>query len=122
MEEKNFDGMKTLKIFLKSFLIEIIISILGMFILALILSKTNVSDNIMGNTIIGISCFSIILGGLICSRKLEMKGIVSGGIEGIIYMIILYLISSIVSGNFSLGIQGIIMILLRNYISDVLVE
>ena len=113
MEEKSFDGIRILKVFGKCFVIEMIISILGMFILALILSKTNVSDSIMGNVIIGISAFSISMGGFISSRNLQIKGIVCGSIQGIFYMLMLYLISSILSGNFGLESESIIMIVVR---------
>ena len=59
----------------------------------------------------GISAFAISLGGFITSKKLEMKGILCGAMQGILYMVLLYLISSIASGNFSLKIEGIIMII-----------
>lgn len=115
MEERGFDGFQILKICSKSFAIEMIISFIGMFILALVLSKTSVSDSIMGNTIIGISSLAISIGGFMSSRKLALKGIICGAIQGIIYMISLYLISSIANGNFCLKIEGIIMIIVRNY-------
>ena len=112
MEEKSFDGISILKTFGKSLLIEMIISIIGMFILAVALSKTDLSDSIMGNTIIGISAFSIGIGGFFCSRKLKMKGILCGALQGIFYMGILYLISSIVNKSFNLGIEGIVMVII----------
>lgn len=115
MEEKNFSGIEILKIFSKSLLLEIIISLIGMFILAIILSKTSVSDSIMGNVIIGISAFAISMGGFISSRKLEIKGIICGALQGIIYMLVLYLLSSIANGNFALKVEGIVMIVVRNY-------
>ena len=115
MEEKCFDGIGILKIFGKNLIMELIISLIGMFILALILSKTSISDSIMGNTIIGISAFSIALGGLMVSRKMEMKGILCGALQGILYMMVLYIISSIANGRFTLGIEGIVMILVRYY-------
>lgn len=111
MEEKSFDGIGIFKIFGKCLLVEMIISILGMFILALILSKTSVNDSIMGNVIIGISAFSICIGGFLSSRNLKIKGILCGILNGIFYMTILYLISSIASGNFVLTIEGIVMII-----------
>lgn len=114
MEEKSFDGISILKTFGKSLLIEMIISIIGMFILAVALSKTDLSDSIMGNVIIGISAFSIGIGGFFCSRKLKIKGILCGALQGIFYMGILYLISSIVSKSFNLGLEGMIMIAVRN--------
>ncbi len=111
MEEKSFDRIGVLKTFVKCLIIEMIISILGMLILALVLSKTSVSDNIMGNVIIGISAFAISIGGFIGSRNLKIKGIFSGALQGIFYMLALYLISSIASQNFSVGIQGLVMII-----------
>ena len=111
MEEKSFDGVGVLKIFGKCFVLEMLISVLGMFILALVLSKTGVSDSVMGEVIIGISAFAISIGAFLSSRKLEMKGILCGIIHGILYMATLYLISSIASGNFSLALEGNIMIL-----------
>ena len=116
MEEKAFDGINIFKICLKCFILEIIISIIGMFILAVILSNTSINDNIMGNTIIGISSFAISIGAFLSSRKLNIKGIVCGILQGVIYMLVLYIISSLVSGNFSLKIEGIIMIIVRNHI------
>ena len=112
MEEKSFDGIKVLKAFGKSFIIEMIISILGAFILSVVLCKTNVSDSIMGNVIIGISAFSIGIGGLLSSKKIKMKGILCGALQGIFYMGILYLISSIVSHSFVLGLESIIMMVI----------
>ena len=116
MEENNFNGITNLKVFIKCFIIEMAISILGLFILALILSKTNVNDDIMVKAIIGISAFAISIGGFISSRSFKMKGIISGSIQGIFYMLILYLISSIASQNFTLVSEGIIMLIVRYYI------
>ena len=115
MEDKRVDEIGILKIFIKNFALELIISIIGMFILAIILSKTDVSDSIMGKTIIGISAFAIAIGGFLCGRKIEMKGIICGALQGIIYMVVMYFISSITNGNFRLSLEGIIMIIIRNY-------
>ena len=113
MEENKIDRISILKVCGKSLIIELILSMIGMFILALLLSKTGISDDIMGKAIIGISAFAISFGGLIASKKLEFKGILSGALQGIIYMLFLYLISSILSGNFSIRIEGITMIIIR---------
>ena len=113
MEEKSFDGIGILKVCGKCLVIEFIITLVGMFVLALLLSKTNISDDIMGNAIIGISAFAIAFGGFLASRKLEMKGIICGALQGVVYMILLYLISSLACGNFALRIEGIMMILVR---------
>ena len=44
MEEKSFDGLGIIKIFGKCLIIEVIISAVGMFILALVLSNTSVKN------------------------------------------------------------------------------
>jgi len=114
MEEKSFDGIGILKVCGKCLMMELLISFMGMLILALLLSKTNISDDIMGNAIIGISAFAIALGGFLASRKLEMKGIICGALQGVVYMMLLYCISSFACGNFALRIEGVMMILVRH--------
>lgn len=115
MEEKSINNVEIVKQLIKNLILEMIITTFGMFILAVVLSKTNLNENIMGNAIIAISSFAIGFGGFRCSRILEIKGILCGAIQGIIYMAILYLISSVLNGKFYLGIEGIIMIIVRNY-------
>ena len=44
------------------------------------------------------------------SKKIKEKGIISGAIVGLIYMLILYLISSIVNWDFTMTLETIIMI------------
>lgn len=111
MEEKSIDGIRVVKVIGKNLIISLLLSLIGMFILAVILSKTGVSDSIMGKAIIGISASAICFSGFLTSKKLEMKGILCGILQGILYMVLLYTISSIASGNFSLKLEGIVMII-----------
>ena len=48
---------------------------------------------------------------MIGNRKQNKNGIINGGVIGLIYMLVIYLISSIINGgNFNLNIQSIMMI------------
>lgn len=92
----------------------LIITLIATFILLLILSSllvyTNLSENIINPTIIIITAVSILLGSSIANIKIKNKGIINGGIIGVIYMISIYLISSIMNQNFSLTLYSSIMI------------
>ena len=81
-------------------------------ILAILLSTTDLNENVINPCIIFISAFSILIGAFFSSRKIGKKGILIGFLQGLIYMTILYLFSSISSGNFSLNISSLIMILI----------
>jgi putative membrane protein (TIGR04086 family) len=111
MEEKILNE-NPVKVIVKNLILEMIISIIMLSILAILLSKTNLEEDVINPAIIFISAFSILIGGFLTSKKLKIKGIISGGIEGIIYMLILYLISSICASNFLIGLEGIMMIVI----------
>lgn len=89
---------------------EFLLSIILLFVLSLLLSFTDLQENVIESAIIGISSFCVMLGGLILSRKIKSKGILIGSIQGIFYMLILYLFSSIINMNFSLTLKSLEMI------------
>lgn len=89
-----------------------IITIFSIFIFALILSYTNISEKMIESGLVVISSVSILIGSFFAIKKIREKGLVYGVILGVVYMLIIYIISSIITGNFSLGLGSIIMILL----------
>lgn len=101
-----------MKEFLKECIISLIISIILIFILSILVSLTSVSENIIKPTTIGITTFSILVGSFRLSKNKKEKGIIYGGLLGIIYIVTMYLISSIYNFDFSLNIYSIIMIIL----------
>lgn len=111
MEEKVIVSGSSVKIFFKNLILEFLLSIILLLVLAVLLSNTNLNENIINSAIIFISSFSILLGGFLSSRKMKIKGIIAGILQGICYMLILYIFSSLMSHNFSLGKESIIMIL-----------
>lgn len=105
-ENRNF-----FKDFIICTLIEFFITIMLFVTLSLLLSFTPLEENIIQPAIIGISSFAIMIGGLLISRKLKLKGILIGSLQGIIYMLILYLFSSFINMDFSLTLKSFTMII-----------
>ena len=91
--------------------ISIIITLIGLTAFSLLLVYTNLSENLIQPVVIVITAISIFLGSFLVNRKKESKGILNGAIIGILYIAIIYTISSIVNNmDFSLNFGSIIMI------------
>lgn len=90
--------------------IAMILTIIMILVLSIILAFTSLKENTIMPSIIFISSFDILIGSFWCSKKIENKGIIFGSIVGLGYMIFIYLISSILNFDFSLGLNSIIMI------------
>ena len=100
-----------LKNVFKGVFFSIISSLVFLIIFAIILTYTNVAEITIVPVIIVISGISILIGSILESRKLNKNGIWLGGAIGIIYMLIIYFISSLLNNDFSLNVQSFVMIL-----------
>ena len=96
--------------FIKALIFSIILTLIALVVLSLVLSFSEVSESLINPAIIVISSVSILIGGFLVAKKIKQKGILNGAILGIVYMLIIYLISSLLNNNFSLGISAFIMI------------
>ena len=94
---------------LKGSLISIVPTIVLLIIFAAILTYTDVNENVMPTVIIIVTALSILIGSQISTSKIKKNGIINGASVGIIYIALLYLISSLVTKNFSLNNYSIIM-------------
>lgn len=101
-----------MKVFFKNLLLSILISIVLIVILSLLMSNTNISDSLLKPVIIGVVAFSLLIGAFNMSRSKKEKGIIFGSLLGITYILILYIVSSIVLMDFSLSISSLFFILL----------
>lgn len=110
MEGNNIEINNSISTIAKGVIIAIITSMALLFIFSAILTYTNIPESTSNPVIIIISAISILIASQLSTRKIKKNGIVNGGIIGGIYIIFLYIISSIISGNFSLGLNAIIMI------------
>ena len=78
-----------------------------------LLTYTNLSENLIQPVVISVTGISILAGSFFATRKVGKNGIIKGIAVGLIYILLIYLTSSIVNGgSFALTIGSIIMILI----------
>lgn len=95
----------------KGIITSIILTLLLLFIFALLLTYTDVKESTIPTVTILITAISILVGSSISTIKLHKNGLLNGGIIGFIYVFVLYIISSIVHSGFTLNVFSIIMII-----------
>lgn len=96
---------------IKGSIFSILITLILLFIYAILLTSTNIPESTMSVVVITITGISILIGSSISSFKIKKRGIVNGGLVGLIYIITIYLISSIALMGFSMNITSIIMLI-----------
>lgn len=101
---------KTLSSMLKGVAISLLATVILLVIFSAVLTFTNIQENVITPVIIIITAISILLGSSIGNSKIKKNGLINGGLIGGIYMLTIYLISSILNWNFGLTIQSIIFI------------
>lgn len=95
---------------LKGSVFAIILSALLLFIYAICLTYTDLSETTMVPVIYTISAVSVLIGSTISTRKIRKNGLLNGGIVGLIYIMILYLTSSLCLVGFSLTLNSFLML------------
>ena len=95
----------------KGVVLAISLSLILLLIFALLLTYTNISEDTMMPVVMTIVGISILIGSTICARKIKKNGIVNGGLVGLIYVLLLYLISSLCLVGFSLTMSSFIMLI-----------
>ena len=106
MENLN-NGIKNIS---KGVGIALIATIILLLIFSLLLTYTNLSENTINPVIIVVTAISILIGSSIGNRKIKKNGIFNGAFVGGCYILLLYLISSILNWRFGLNLQSLIMI------------
>lgn len=96
-------------LFVKGVIISFIITIILFYILGIILTYTSVPEKIITPAIIIITGISILIGSSVSLMKADEKGMIKGGLIGIIYFLIIYMISSMLLKNFDVNIYSGIM-------------
>ena len=95
---------------IKGSILSIILTIICLLIFSLILAYTNIPEKTMIPVITAVTAISILAGSIISVSKIEKKGIINGALVGLIYILTIYIISSIAKGNFGITINSIILI------------
>lgn len=96
---------------LKGVLISFAITTILFLVFSLLLSLTDLSENTITPVIIVVTGISILIGSSITCIKIKKKGMIIGGIIGVIYFSLLYIISSILSNNYSINMSSLAMMI-----------
>ena len=109
--DNNFiNNMSTIA---KGVIISIICTLVLLFIFSIVLTYTNTNENTIPTVIIIITAISIFIGATLTAKAIKKNGIINGGIIALIYILLIYLGSSITSNTgFKLTMHSIIMIIL----------
>ena len=111
MDTKQISENKNLISIFKGVVISLVTTFILLIIFAAILTFTNIQENTISPVVIIITAVSLLIGSTMGNRKIEKNGLLNGAMVGLIYILFLYLISSILNGNFSLNLASIIMII-----------
>lgn len=109
---ENLDKNEVMQNFIriiKGSVTAIITTLILLFIFATILTYTNIQEGVISPVIIIITAVSILIGSSISTMRINKMGLINGALVGLIYILTIYLISSITGSGFNLQIQTIIM-------------
>ena len=107
---ENYEKSNLFFNILKGVIISLLFTVVCLFIFSCLLVYTNISENLMQPVVIVVTGISILIGSSIGNRTIDKNGILNGAIVGVVYILCIYLISSIINGNFLFNIQSLIMI------------
>lgn len=96
---------------LKGLIISFIITLVSIFIFSIILTYSNISEKIIPIVIIILTFISILIGTIIGVRKISKNGMLNGAIIGGMYVLLLYLISSLLNTGFAFNTYTILMVI-----------
>lgn len=94
---------------LKGSITAIILTLMLLFLFAILLTYTNLQENIMTPVVIVITAISILVGSSISTLKIKKNGLFNGALVGLIYIVTIYLISSVTGSGFTCNTNSIIM-------------
>lgn len=115
MDTKQISENKNLISIFKGVLISLGTTFILLIIFAALLTYTNIQESVITPVIIVITAISLLIGSTIGNNRVQKNGLLNGAMVGLIYILLLYLISSILNGNFALNIASIIMIVVSMF-------
>ena len=111
MSEDMISGYgSNVKKILKGSVVSILISIILLIAFSGFLTYSSMSEKVIPVVILIITGISILIGSQMSTVHIRKNGLLNGGSVGLIYILTLYLISSIVGKGFLLNTYSIIMI------------
>ena len=92
--------MSKIKDYMFSLLVTFLISGVLLCLSATIFAYTNINDNYLQTFVFGIVMISVLVGATLLARKIKEKGLLIGGIFGFVYVLMIFLITSIAYTGF----------------------
>ena len=105
-----FENNKPIISIIKGTAISFLATIIALTVFAVLLTYTELSENTIKPVIITVTGISILIGSSIGTRKLRKNGLMTGGAIGVLYILSIYLVSSVMNSNFVLSWISVIMI------------
>ena len=105
----NIDMNNNLTYIIKGIVISIIFSLASLILFAAILSYTKVPESTIFPVVIILSTLSILVGSSLSTIKIRKNGLLNGLAVGATYILMLYIISSIVNTGFAVNAYTVIM-------------
>lgn len=111
MENTTINLPSNLNYIIKGIVSAIAFTLITLLIFAAILSYTNVPESTIFPVIIVVSALSILIGSSISTIKIKKHGLLNGSVIGGVYILVLYLISSVINTGFAVNSNTIIMMI-----------
>lgn len=96
---------------IKGSMTSMLITLIFLLIFSIVLTFTTVKENTIKPVIIVISTISVLIGTSLNTMKLKKNGIINGGVIGLIYILTIYILSSLTGSGFKLNVYSLIMII-----------
>lgn len=93
----------------KGSIVAIILTLALLFVFAMLLTYTSIQENTIQPVVIVITAISLLIGSSISTLKIKKYGLINGAAVGLIYIITIYLLSSLTGTGFSMNLNAIIM-------------
>lgn len=106
------EGISKIKLIIKGVLLGYGITLILLIIYSAVLAYTNVSESSIPLVLFVIGLASVFISSSLTVTKLKKNGLKNGGLIGLCYVMILYILSSIYQTGFSLTKYSILTIIL----------
>ena len=94
----------------KGSVIAIISTFIMLVIFSTLLTYTNISEQVINPVLIVIISISILIGSSIGNKKIKKNSTVYGALVGIIYILVMFIISNILNNSFSITLANIVFL------------
>ena len=102
--------MNKIKSVLKGVLGSTVLTIICIIVFAFVLASTNLNDNYIKPVLVGITFFSVSFNSFVTLKKIKSKGLIYGLMIGLVYCLILIIVSCVLNSGISFGPYSYIQI------------